>query len=78
MTENILAGLSGRNMQEQPNPIMVVIALHVFVLKFPVLGLGLWFAFKYLEIKPSALIIGIAITQIAILVAALNRLFKKH
>jgi len=57
---------------------MVVIALHVFVLKFPVLGLGLWFAFKYFEIKPSALIIGIAITQIAILVAALNRLFKKH
>jgi hypothetical protein len=64
--------------KEQTNPIMAVIALHVFVLKFPVLGVGLWFAFKYMEIKPSALILGIGITQIAILTAALNKLFKKH
>ena len=64
--------------KEQTNPIMAVLALHVFVLKFPVLGIGLWFAFKYMEIKPSALILGIGITQIAILTAALNKLFKKH
>jgi hypothetical protein len=65
--------------KEQPNPIMVVIALHVFVLKFPALGAGLWFAFKYMPggIRPSALIVGIAVIQIAILTAALNRLFKK-
>jgi hypothetical protein len=66
--------------KEQTNPIMAVIALHVFVLKFPVLGAGLWLAFKYMPggVRPSALIVGIAITQIAILVAALNKLFKKH
>ena len=65
--------------KERSNPIMIVIALHVFVLKFPVLGAGLWFAFKYMPggIRPSALIVGIGITQIAILTAALNRLFKK-
>jgi len=62
----------------QSNPVMAVVALHVFVLKFPLLGVGLWLAFKYMPggVRPSALIVGIAITQIAILVAAMNKLFK--
>lgn len=63
---------------ERVNPLLVVVALHVFVLKFPLLGIALWYAFKYFSINPFALVGGVAITQIAILIAALNKLFKKQ
>lgn len=64
--------------EEKTNPLMVVLALHVFVLKFPVLGLGLWYAFKYMPINPLALVGGVAITQVAILLSALNKFLKKQ
>lgn len=63
---------------EKVNPFLAIIALHVFVLKFPLLGIGLWYAFKYMPINPLALIGGIAVTQIAILISGLNKLFKKQ
>jgi len=56
------------------NPIMAVLAIKVFILKFPILGIILWYAFKYMPINPFALIGGIAVTQIAILIAGLSKL----
>jgi hypothetical protein len=39
------------------------------------LGIGLWYAFKMFQINPFALIGGIGITQVAILIAGLKRLY---
>lgn len=61
---------------EKPNPILAVLAIKVFFLKFPLLGVALWYAFKYLPINPLALVCGIAVTQIAVVVAAIAKFFK--
>ena len=61
---------------EKPNPILAILAIKVFVLKFPLLGVALWYAFKYMPINPLALVCGIAVTQIAILISALTKFFK--
>jgi len=63
---------------EKVNPFLAIVALHVFVLKFPLLGIALWYAFKYMPINPFALIGGIAVTQVAILISGLNKLLKKQ
>jgi hypothetical protein len=49
----------------------------VFILKLPLLGITLWYAFKYISINPFALVGGIAVTQVAILIAGINKLFIK-
>ena len=61
---------------ERTNPLMAVLAIKVFILKFPILGVALWFAFKYMPINPFALIGGISVTQVAILLAALARYIR--
>jgi hypothetical protein len=48
------------------------------MLKFSVLGIALWYAFKYISINPFALVGGISITQVAILIAGLSRLFNRQ
>jgi hypothetical protein len=59
------------------NPLLAILVIKFFILKFPLIGLALWLAFKYFEINPFALIIGIAITQVAMLVSALVKMFGK-
>lgn len=59
------------------NPLLAILAIKLFILKFPLFGLLLWLAFKYLQINPFALIFGIAITQIAMLASALMKIFRK-
>lgn len=61
---------------EKQNPLMAVLAIKIFILKFPLLGIALWYAFKYLPINPLALVGGIAVTQVAILISALAKFFK--
>ena len=56
------------------NPLMAILAIKVFILKFPLLGIVLWYAFKYLQINTFALVGGIGITQVAILISALSKL----
>ncbi|MCX8044691.1 MAG: ATP synthase subunit I [Desulfobacterota bacterium] len=63
---------------EKVNPFLAIVALHVFVLKFPLLGIALWYAFKYMPINPFALVGGIAVTQIAILISGLQKLMRKQ
>jgi hypothetical protein len=60
------------------NPLLTILAIKLFILKFPVFGVLLWLAFKYLPMNPFALIIGIAITQIAMLLSALVKVFGKR
>ena len=59
------------------NPLLAILAIKLFILKFPLVGLTLWLAFKYLQINPFALIFGIAIVQIAMLASALVKMFGK-
>ena len=59
------------------NPLLAILAIKLFILKFPLVGLFLWLAFKYWEINPFALIFGIAITQIAMLGSAVVKMFGK-
>ena len=59
------------------NPLLAILAIKLFILKFPLVGVFLWLAFKYWEINPFALIFGIAITQIAMLASALVKIFGK-
>ena len=40
------------------NPLLAVLAIKLFILKFPLFGLLLWLAFKFLQINPFALIVG--------------------
>lgn len=60
--------------KKSSNPLMAILAIKVFILKFPLLGIALWYALKYLPISPFALIGGIAVTQVAILISALSKL----
>jgi len=62
---------------EKYNPILALLAIKIFILKFPLLGIGLWYAFKYIPISPAALIAGIAITQASILIAGVSNLIRK-
>jgi len=50
----------------------------LFVFKLPVVGVALYFAFRYLEINPFALVAGIGVTQIAIFFLGTSNLFKKR
>lgn len=58
------------------NPLLAVLAIKIFILKFPLLGVGLWYAFKLMPINPFALIGGISVTQVAILIAGLNKMIS--
>jgi hypothetical protein len=60
------------------NPLLAILAIKLFILKFPLFGVLLWLAFKYLQINPFALIIGIAITQVAMLLSATVKFFGKR
>ena len=59
---------------EKAGVIELLLAMIAFVLKFIFLGVFLWYIFKTLEINPFALVCGIAVTQVAILIAGLNNL----
>ena len=63
------------NKSKVANPFSILLAISVFIIKFPLLGVGLWYAFKMFQINPFALIGGIGITQVAILIAGLRRLY---
>ena len=60
--------------KKSSNPLMAILAIKVFILKFPLLGIVLWYAFKYMQINTFALVGGIGITQVAILISALSKL----
>jgi Kef-type K+ transport system membrane component KefB len=60
--------------KKSSDPIMTLVVIMVFILKFPLLGIVLWYAFKYMQINTFALIGGIGITQVAILISALSKL----
>ncbi len=62
---------------EKSNPLLAILAIKIFILKFPLLGIALWYAFKYIPINPAALIGGIAVTQVAILIAGVSKLFNR-
>ena len=63
---------------KKANPLLAILAIKLFILKFPLFGVLLWLAFKYLQINPFALIIGIAITQVAMLLSATVKFFGKR
>jgi len=63
--------------EEKAGVVQLLLAMIVFVLKFIFLGVFLWYIFKTMEINPFALVCGIAVTQVAILIAGLNNLHDR-
>lgn len=64
--------------KEQQSPFKVLFAVNLFIFKLPVVGVGLYFAFRYLEINLFALVGGIGVSQIAIVFLGISNLFKKR
>lgn len=64
--------------KEHQRPVETLFAILLFVFKLPVVGVALYFAFRYLEINPFALVAGIGVTQIAIFFLGTSNLFKKR
>jgi putative flippase GtrA len=62
--------------EKKPNPILVVLAIKLFFLKFPLAGIALWYVFKHLPISPLAFVCGIVITQVSFVIAAVAKYFK--
>jgi len=63
--------------QKRAKPILSFLAGSLFLLKFVIIGVALWYAFKYYTISPLALVAGIAVTQISILLAGVSKLFNR-
>jgi hypothetical protein len=64
--------------KEGQRPVETLFAVLVFVFKLPVVGVALYFAFRYLDINLFALVAGIAVTQIAIVCLGTSNLFKRR
>lgn len=56
----------------------MLFAVIVFVFKLPVIGIALYFAFRYLDINLFAMITGIGVTQIAIVFVGISNLLHKR
>lgn|GEM_PF-1602174 len=64
--------------KEGQRPVETLFAVLVFVFKLPVVGVALYFVFRYLDINLFALVAGIGVTQIAIVCLGTSNLFKKR
>jgi hypothetical protein len=64
--------------KEGQRPVETLFAVLVFVFKLPVVGVAMYFAFRYLNMNLFALVAGIGVTQIAIVCLGTSNLFKKR
>jgi hypothetical protein len=64
--------------KEHQRPVETLFAVLVFVFKLPIVGVAMYFAFRYLEMNLFALVAGIAVTQIAIVCLGTSNLFKRR
>jgi hypothetical protein len=64
--------------KEGQRPVETLFAVLVFVFKLPVVGVALYFTFRYLDINLFALVAGIGVTQIAIVCLGTSNLFKRR
>ena len=63
--------------RKRSKPFLSFLAGSLFLLKFVIIGVALWYAFKYFTISPLALVAGIAVTQVAILFAGVSKLLNR-
>ncbi len=54
------------------------LAIKITLLKFPLLGVILYYALSYIKINPLALITGIGIVQVVIILKAVGILLVKY
>jgi D-alanyl-lipoteichoic acid acyltransferase DltB (MBOAT superfamily) len=64
--------------KENQNPLLTVLAILVYVVKLPVIGIALYFAFQYLKINLLALIAGLTVMLMAIVVIGISNLVFKR
>jgi hypothetical protein len=60
------------------SPFKVLFAVNLFIFKLPVVGVALYFAFRYLQINLFALVAGIGVSQIAIVYLGISNLLTKR
>jgi D-alanyl-lipoteichoic acid acyltransferase DltB (MBOAT superfamily) len=65
--------------KENQNPLLTVLAVLVYVIKLPIIGIALYFAFQYLKINLLALIAGLTVMLMAVvLIGISNLVFKRR
>jgi len=64
--------------KENQNPLLTVLAILVYVIKLPIIGIALYFAFKYLKINLLAMIAGLTVMLMAVVVIGISNLVFKR
>jgi hypothetical protein len=64
--------------KETAKPLKTAFAIKILILKFPVLGFGLYFALRYLDINVFALVAGISVSYVAIFIAGMSKLLYRY
>jgi hypothetical protein len=64
--------------KETAKPLKTAFAIKILILKFPVLGFGLYFALRYLDINVFALVAGISVSYGAIIIAGMSKLLYRY
>jgi D-alanyl-lipoteichoic acid acyltransferase DltB (MBOAT superfamily) len=64
--------------KENQNPLLTVLAILVYVVKLPIIGIALYFAFQYLKINLFALIAGLTVMLMAVVVIGISNLVFKR
>lgn len=63
--------------RQRAHPVFAGFTLMLYILKIPLGGVALWYAIKHLSVNVFALAGGIALTQVAIFIGALSRIFNR-
>ena len=63
--------------RRRAHPLLAAFTLMVYILKFPLGGVALWYAIKHLSVNVFALVGGIALTPVAIFIAALSKVINR-
>jgi hypothetical protein len=64
--------------KEHQKPVETLFAVLIFVFKLPVVGVALYFIFRYMQVNLFAMVAGIAVTQIAIVCLGTSKLFTRR
>ncbi len=65
--------------KENQNPLLTVLAILVYVVKLPIIGIALYIAFQHFKINLFALVAGLTVMLMAVvLIGISNLIFKRR
>jgi small-conductance mechanosensitive channel len=64
--------------KENQNPLLTVLAILVYVVKLPIIGIALYIAFQHLKINLLAMIAGLTVMLMAVVVIGISSLVFKR